>query len=201
MGIPKGQSLCIETHNNCKIVSNHWKWMRANTEGIASWCVLLHPFVLSVVSGPEWTTIWETAVTKRQKDVIKFFYILKMKQIIIKTWFAVIWSVYTSFWDTLYIHQPHHTIRMQYNVIFKRSLTGLNSAFFFYIDCPTKAKEISLPYYLPIVGERKVGFILFLNIFGLCGMLTASFSIWIRVTVFNSYDDIHYTTLPLIRTL
>ena len=76
--------------------------MHANTKGIASWCVLLHCFALSAVSGPEWTSIWETAVTKRQKDVVKFFYMLKMKQIIIKTWFAVIWSVYRSFWDTLY---------------------------------------------------------------------------------------------------
>ena len=103
MGIPKRQSLCIETHNSCWIESNHWTWMHANTEGIASWCVLLHRFVLSVVSGREWTSIWEVAVRKRQKDVIKFFYMLKMKRIIIKTWFAVIWSVYTSFWDTLYI--------------------------------------------------------------------------------------------------
>ena len=64
MGIPKRQSLCIETHNNCWIESNHWTWMHANTEGIASWCVLLHRFALSAVSGPEWTSIWETAVTK-----------------------------------------------------------------------------------------------------------------------------------------
>ena len=40
---------------------------------------------------------------QNDKDVVKFFYMLKMKQII-KTWFAVIWSVYTSFWDTLYIY-------------------------------------------------------------------------------------------------
>ena len=83
--------------------SNHWKWMHANTEGIASWCALLHCFALSAVSGPERTSIWETAVTKWQKDVVKFFYMLKIERIIIKTWFAVIWSVYTSFWDTLYI--------------------------------------------------------------------------------------------------
>ena len=106
MGIPKRQSLRIETHNNFWIESNHWKWMLTNTEGIASWCVLLHHFALSAVSGPEWTSIWETAVTKREKDVVKFFYMLKMKQIIIKTWFAVIWSVYTSFWDTLYMEIP-----------------------------------------------------------------------------------------------
>ena len=88
---------CLHTSNNCKpsfyhylfhfqhvkefnnillsfchcrlwIESNHWKWMHANTEGIVSWCLLLHRFALSAVSGPEWTSIWEMAVTKRQKD-------------------------------------------------------------------------------------------------------------------------------------
>ena len=103
MGIPKRQSLCIETHNNGWIESNHWTWMHANTEGIASWCVLLHRFALSAVSGPEWTSIWETSVTKRQKDVVKFFYMLKMKQIIIKTWFYLK-CVYIFLGHTIYIY-------------------------------------------------------------------------------------------------
>ena len=76
---------------------------------------LLHDVCYSVASryrrclGQNGHQFWETAVTKRQKDVVKFFYMLKMKQIIIKTWLAVIWSVYTSFGHThiyirIYIH-------------------------------------------------------------------------------------------------
>ena len=44
----------------------------------------------------------------------------------------------------------------------KRSLTGLNSEFSFsYTSCLTKAEDPSLPYYLPIVGGRIIGFITF----------------------------------------
>ena len=43
--------------------------------------------------------------------------------------------------------------------IFKQSKAGLNSEFFFpQTGCLTKAKEPNLPYYLPIVGGRKDGF-------------------------------------------
>ena len=46
--------------------------------------------------------------------------------------------------------------------IFKRSLTGLNSEFSFSkTSCLTKAEEPSLPYYLPIAGERIIEFIPF----------------------------------------
>ena len=46
--------------------------------------------------------------------------------------------------------------------IFKRSLTGLNSEFSFsWTGCPTKVKEPSLPDYLPVTGDRIVGFIPF----------------------------------------
>ena len=41
-------------------------------------------------------------------------------------------------------------------------LTGLNPEFsFFSTSCHTMAKEISLPYYLPIAGGRIIGFIAF----------------------------------------
>ena len=40
-----------------------------------------------------------------------------------------------------------------------------------------KVKELSLPYYLLIAGERIVGFILFLRILGLCEMQIILFRI------------------------
>ena len=54
------------------------------------------------------------------------------------------------------------SIRAGYDTksIFKRSLTGLNSQFSFSkTSCLSKAKQRSLPYYLPIAGGRIIGFI------------------------------------------
>ena len=54
--------------------------------------------------------------------------------------------------------------RAGYNTrsIFKQSLTGLNSEFSFSLSsCIIKAKEPSLPYYLPIGGGRIIEFIPF----------------------------------------
>ena len=46
--------------------------------------------------------------------------------------------------------------------VVKQSTVGLNlNFFFFYSGCPTKAKEPSLPYYSPITGERRNGFMFF----------------------------------------
>ena len=54
---------------------------------------------------------------------------------------------------------------------FKRGLTGLNSEFSFsYTSYLTKAEEPSLPYYLPIAGERIIGFIPFPRVLVLCEM-------------------------------
>ena len=79
--------------------------------------------------------------------------------------------------------------------IFKRSLTGLNSEFFFSkTSCPTKAKEFSLPYYLPIAGGRIIGFIPFPRVLVLCEMQSVSSMVWTRVAVSISYDDNHYIT-------
>ena len=74
------------------------------------------------------------------------------------------------------------------------SLTGLNSEFSFLTSCPTKAEEHSLPYYLPIVGGRIIGFIPFPRVLVLCEMQSVSSKIWTRITVSISYDDNHYTT-------
>ena len=79
--------------------------------------------------------------------------------------------------------------------IFKRSLTGLNSELSFsQTSCHSKAKEPSLPYYLPIAGGRIIRFIPFPRVLVLCEMESVSSRIWTRVTVSISYDDNHYTT-------
>ena len=78
--------------------------------------------------------------------------------------------------------------------IFKRSLTGLNSEFSFYINCLTKVEELSLSYYLPLAGGRIIGFMPFPRVLVLCEMQSVSSRIWTRVAVSISYDDNHYTT-------
>ena len=79
--------------------------------------------------------------------------------------------------------------------IFKRSLTGLNSAFSFSLtSCLTKAEEPSQSYYLPIVGGRIIGFLPFPGVLVLCKMQSVSSRIWTCVAVSISYDDNHYTT-------
>ena len=78
--------------------------------------------------------------------------------------------------------------------IFKLSLTGLNSELSFSsTGCQTKAKELSLLYYLPIAGGRIIGFIPFPRVLALCEMHLVSSWIWTRVTVFISDDHNHYT--------
>ena len=74
--------------------------------------------------------------------------------------------------------------------VFQRSLTGLNSQFSFsYTGCLTKAKEPSLPYYLPADGGKIIAYIPFPKLLTLCEMQTASTVIWTRVTVSIFYDD------------
>ena len=78
--------------------------------------------------------------------------------------------------------------------IFKQSLTGLDSEFSFsYTSCLAKDEEPSLSYYLPIAGERIIGFIPFPRVLVLCEMLSVSSRIWTRVAVSISYDDNYYT--------
>ena len=79
--------------------------------------------------------------------------------------------------------------------IFKRSLTGMNSEFSFSLtSCLTKAEEPSLSYYLPIAGERIIGFIPFPRVLVLCEMQSVSSRIWTHVAASISYDGNHYTT-------
>ena len=95
-----------------------------------------------------------------------------------------------------HIYHPLRSGRIWHKVnFFKRSLTGLNSEFSFSeTSCLTKAKEPSLPYYLPIAGGRIIGFIPFPRVLVLCEMQSVSSRIWTCVAMSISYDDNHYTT-------
>ena len=64
--------------------------------------------------------------------------------------------------------------------------------------CLTKAEKLSLPYYLPIVGGRIIGFIPFPRVLVRCEMQSASSKIWTRVIVSISHDDNHYPTTLVI---
>ena len=79
--------------------------------------------------------------------------------------------------------------------IFKWSLTGLNSEFYFSkTSCLTKAEEPSLPFYLLIAGGGIIGFIPFPRVLVLCEMQSVSSRIWTCIAVSISYDNNHYTT-------
>ena len=85
---------------------------------------------------------------------------------------------------------------MWHKVNFKRNLTGLSSEFSFSeAGCHTKAKEPSLPYYLPIIADDGiVGYIPFLTIFALSEMQTTPSKNRTRFAVSISNVDNHYTT-------
>ena len=71
----------------------------------------------------------------------------------------------------------------------------MNTEFFFSnTGCLTMAKETSLQYYLPIAGERIIGFIPFPRILVLYEIHLVSSWILTCVAVPISYDDNHYTT-------
>ena len=94
---------------------------------------------------------------------------------------------------------PNHPLLVQDmtqgQFFLKWSLTGLNSEFSFsYTSCLTKAELPSLPYYLPIVGRRIIGFIPFPRVLVLCEMQWVSSRIWTHVAVSISYDNNHFTT-------
>ena len=68
--------------------------------------------------------------------------------------------------------------------IFRWNITGLNSKLFFFLTiCHTKVKEISLPYYLLIVGGRIIVCISLPRVLALCEKPTASSKIWTEVAV------------------
>ena len=105
-------------------------------------------------------------------------------------------TAYQLLW-VIWSYLPNPSARVGYDtrLIFRRSLTGLNSEFSFsYTSCLTKAEELSLPYYLPIAGGRIIGLIPFPRVLVLCEMQSFSSRIWTRVAVSISYDDNHYTT-------
>ena len=58
--------------------------------------------------------------------------------------------------------------------------------------CPTKAKEPSLPEYLPLAGGRIIGFMTLPRV--LCKMKSTSSMIWTHVAESISHDDNYYTT-------
>ena len=80
---------------------------------------------------------------------------------------------------------------------FKRTKAGLNSEFsFFYSRFLTKAKDASLPYYLPIAGEEKRWIHDFPKSIS-TNWSTASFKIWTRVTDSISYEHNHKINVSL----
>ena len=71
----------------------------------------------------------------------------------------------------MYISIPPGQQDVTRGLFFKQSLTGLNFEFSFSeVSYHSKVKEYSLPYYLPIAGRRRVGFILLPRIFTRCEM-------------------------------
>ena len=76
-----------------------------------------------------------------------------------------------------YAYLPNPSTRAGYNTrsIFKQSLTGFNSEVSFSLtSCLSKAEEPSLPYYLPIAGQRIIGFIPFPRVLVLCEIQSVS---------------------------
>ena len=61
----------------------------------------------------------------------------------------------------------------------------------------TKIKVFNLPYYLPIGGERIIGFIPSPKVLTLCGMQAASSSSWTQVMNASNSLTSRYLTLPI----
>ena len=95
--------------------------------------------------------------------------------------------LYYTFTQTLHISRMQH---VQF-LCFMQSLTGLNLDFFFsWTGSHTKVKEPSLLDYLPIAGERIIGFIPFPRVLALWEMQTASPGFELE---YISYNNNHYT--------
>ena len=76
--------------------------------------------------------------------------------------------------------------------IFKQSKAGLDLEFFFSkISCLTKAKESSLPYYLPMDGGRRDGFMLFFKVLMQSETQTALSRVWTQIADSSFYDNCH----------
>ena len=91
----------------------------------------------------------------------------------------------------------YSTPRLGQNVI--NLLAEFNRFEFLLLDwLLKKAKELSLPCYLPISEVRIIGLIPFPKVLVLCEMQTPLSRIWNRVARFISYDSKHYTTFTSI---
>ena len=118
-----------------------------------------------------------------------------MQSVSLRIWTRVAVSV--SYDDNHYTtgiswsYLPNPSARVGYDTwsVFKRSLTSLNTEFFFSkTSCVPKAEEPSLSFYWPIAGEKNNWIHTFPK--GISAMLRT----WTRVGVSISYDDNHYTT-------
>ena len=143
------------------------------------WCPL---------SSPRWRTIYEKPLI--ENGVILrwyslFYWSLPLFSSISRISERIIFIIFTK---------PSAQAGYDTRSIVQRSLTGLNSEYFFSkTSCLTKAEEPSLSYYLPIAGGRIIGFIPFLRVLVLCEMQSVSSRIWTRIALSISIDDNHYT--------
>ena len=94
------------------------------------------------------------------------------------------------------MYQPLRSGRIWHKVNFKAEFIRFEFRVFLLsrLVVSPKAEEPSLPYYLPIPGERIIGFIPFPKVLVLREMQSVSSRNWTRVAVSISYDDNHYTT-------
>ncbi len=94
---------------------------------------------------------------------------------------------------TYYVHIPLSLVECDAKSVFKQSTTGMNSEFFFYTGCLTKAKEPNLPNYFFMAGERTNGFMSFPRVLSWSEMQIALSRIgtWLANSI--SYNDNHCT--------
>ena len=105
-------------------------------------------------------------------------------------------------WQYVFVN-PSALVECDPRSLFKRSITGFNKEFSFsLIGCATKAKEPSLPFYLPIAGERIIRFISFSRVSEHCKMQLVSSRIWTCATVSICTTCIAvWVTVSLFRSL
>ena len=100
----------------------------------------------------------------------------------------------TYAWRTTYIYIFTNSSPQARCNNFKWSFTDFNSVFSFsYTGCHTKVEELSQLNYLLKTGGKIIGFILFSRVPAIWEIQTASFRVWICITVSIFYDSNHYT--------
>ena len=101
-----------------------------------------------------------------------------------------------------YLRNPSARAGYDTRLIFKRSLTGLNSEFSFSkTSSLTKAAEPSMPYYLTIAGGRIIGFIPFPRVLVLCEMQSVSSRIWTPFPTTINITPQHLTVYLLLNEI